>query len=278
MSPATQRVIPYVEDRRNALLLTSATQLEAGQMASLAAGLKRAIQLEYQLEEQELAVEPLPGPENRRLLLFFESAEGGAGVLRRLVTESRALARAAHCALEVCHFDPAGADQQKADGAQEDCEAACYDCLMNYGNQPDHRLLDRHAIRDELLRLAQATVEISPGPLGRDEHVQRLQRLCQSELERRFLRFLDRQGLELPSRAQGLLDACHARPDFLYDDGQVAVFVDGPVHEYPDVAARDEQAAERLEDGGWSVVRFPDDETTWADVVRRWPNVFGRLP
>ena len=279
MSPAKQRVIPYVEDRRNTLLFTPAAPLAREQMASLGAALKRAIQLTYQLEEQELAVEPLPGQRNRRLLLLYESAEGGAGVLRRLVSEPEALARVARQALELCHFDPdTGEDRRRAPGAQEDCEAACYDCLMSYANQPDHLLLDRHTIRDELLHLAQALVETSPGPLGRDEHVARLLRQCDSELERRFLRFLDAHRLELPSRAQALLEACRARPDFLYEREQAAVFVDGPVHDNPDVAARDEQAAERLEDAGWTVIRFPYDEAAWPGVVRQWPNVFGRLP
>jgi very-short-patch-repair endonuclease len=56
---------------------------------------------------------------------------------------------------------------------------------------------------------------------------------------------------------------------------QAAVFVDGPVHAYPDVAQRDERAAECLEDAGWSVIRFSHDETSWPEVVRRWPSVFG---
>jgi hypothetical protein len=34
--------------------------------------------------------------------------------------------------------------------------AACYDCLLSYTNQPDHRILDRFAVRDLLLRLAGA--------------------------------------------------------------------------------------------------------------------------
>src|SRR5690606_8330341 len=82
MSKRTQRVIPYAEDSRNALLVTPGAPLEPEAMASLEAALKTAFQVVFQLEEDELATEPLPSLGQRNLLLFYESAEGGAGVLR----------------------------------------------------------------------------------------------------------------------------------------------------------------------------------------------------
>ena len=45
--------------------------------------LKSAIQVQFQLEDNELAAEPLPSPDVPRLILFYEASEGGAGVLRR---------------------------------------------------------------------------------------------------------------------------------------------------------------------------------------------------
>ncbi|MDX1520997.1 MAG: DUF1998 domain-containing protein [Anaerolineae bacterium] len=39
----------------------------------------------YQLEDSELAVEPLPSIHERRLILLYEASEGGAGVLRQLL-------------------------------------------------------------------------------------------------------------------------------------------------------------------------------------------------
>ena len=124
VGPRHERVIPYVEDHRNCLILEPTLErlhlglesLAAGHphyahkdvaelrtmlMASLQAALKSAIQVRYQLEESEIAVEPLPGRDDRRLLLSYEAAEGGAGVLRRLVEEPDALpavARAEHLA------------------------------------------------------------------------------------------------------------------------------------------------------------------------------------
>ncbi|OGO32969.1 MAG: hypothetical protein A2Z16_04630, partial [Chloroflexi bacterium RBG_16_54_18] len=133
MSPRIQRVTPYVEDTKNCLLFEPAEGLDEGQMASLQAALKAAIQVRYQLEDDELAAEPLPFADQRRLLLFYESAEGGAGVLRRLLESPEAFAEVAQEALRLCHFDPAtGEDLRRAPNAKEDCEAACYDCLMSY--------------------------------------------------------------------------------------------------------------------------------------------------
>ena len=62
-------------------------------MASLQAALKHAIQVQYQLEDDELAAEPLPSADDRHLILLYESAEGGAGVLRQLLDRPDGLCR-----------------------------------------------------------------------------------------------------------------------------------------------------------------------------------------
>ncbi|MBA2577832.1 MAG: DUF1998 domain-containing protein, partial [Euzebyaceae bacterium] len=159
-----ERVVPYVSDTRNCLLLEPADAWDDGLQASVMAALKTAIQAEFQLEDAELAAEPLPSEDDRRSLLYYEAAEGGAGVLRRLLTELDALARVVRRALDVCHVDPdTGTDLRRARGAREDCEAACYDCLMSYRNQRDHRLLDRKPAIAVLLAWRAATVDTSPG-------------------------------------------------------------------------------------------------------------------
>ena len=84
MSPKKMKVIPFVEDDRNCLLFEPTERLDPGEMASLQAALKNAIQIVFQLEDSELAAEPLPDANNRRVILFYEAAEGGAGVLRQL--------------------------------------------------------------------------------------------------------------------------------------------------------------------------------------------------
>ncbi len=110
---------------------------------------------------------------------------------------------------------------------------------MNYGNQRDHKLLDRKALREFLLTLAACHVVASPGHQPRTEHLTLLERLSESELERKWLRMLDSGNLRLPTKAQYLIESCHTRPDFLYEDALVAIYVDGPPHDFPDRQQRD---------------------------------------
>lgn len=277
IGPRTTRVIPFVEDHKNALIVDLIGGATPIVMASLQAALKHAIQITHQLEDAEVAAEPLPGPNNRRALLLYEAAEGGAGVLRRLVEDPGALEQVARAALELCHFDPnTGADRDRAPGAKERCEAACYDCLMSYGNQPDHPLLDRAAIREVLMVMAAAHVETSPVTASRDEHFQKLILQAASELERRWLRFLAARGYRLPTEAGKLFQDASTRPDFFYAGDMLVVYVDGPPHRFPDRAARDREQQARLEELGYLVIRFQDEsEDAWNAIVRRYPSVFG---
>ncbi|GAB4186588.1 MAG: DEAD/DEAH box helicase [Roseiflexaceae bacterium] len=147
-----------VHDTRNLLVIQPdlSTSADSSSMASLQYALQRGIAEVFQLEEIELSSE-LIGQGAATRIIFWESSEGGAGVLRRLVEEPDALARVATKALEICHFDPVSGIDRFADSDR--CAQACYLCLLSYSNQPQHPLLNRMAIRDLLLALTQATVQ-----------------------------------------------------------------------------------------------------------------------
>ncbi len=278
MSASKQRVVPYVEDRRNCLVIEPVEPLSIEEMASLQPALKNAIQVLYQLEDSELAAEPLPTPDDRRLILLYEAAEGGAGVLRQLLDDPAALAEVAGLALRLCHFDPeTGDDLRRSPHAREDCEAACYDCLMSYSNQPDHRLLDRHTVRVLLLSLTGSTVKASPVGLPRAEHVARLKVLCDSDLEREWLDFVDQRNLRLPDAAQRAIPACHTVPDFYYSEQALAVYIDGFYHSFDDVMTKDRHVTHCLEDAGFTVIRFGVQDS-WPDIVQRYAWLFGAQP
>jgi len=280
MSERTRRVIPYVEDNRNCLLFEPLIGLDGAQMASLQAALKRAIEAVYQLEENELAAEPLPDKNNRRMLLFYEAAEGGAGVLRQLVDDPAALQQVAREALRICHFDPdTGADLRRAARAREDCEAACYDCLLSYGNQREHPILDRQEIRDILAMLTTAEINSSPSSAPRETHLNALLRGCESDLEREWLEILNQQGLTLPDRGQVYIENCQTRPDFTYTGGGVyaAVYIDGSYHDYPQRQQRDARQTECMAELGYQVIRFGyrDD---WNAILKKYKHIFGGAP
>jgi len=151
-----------VRDTRNLLIVLPPPEVSANAevIASLQYALQRGIEAVFQLEEQELNSERL-GEGARCRIIYGEPSEGGAGVLRRLVEEPDALARVAREALAICHFDSdTGAEVPEKAG---ECARACYRCLLSYSNQPDHSVLNRRAVRDLLVELAQAAVHHTGG-------------------------------------------------------------------------------------------------------------------
>lgn len=273
----TTRVVPNVEDTRNCMVFSPCVELTTGQLLSLQSALKNAIQVVFQLEDDELDAEPLPMKTAPRSILFYESAEGGAGALIRLLEEAGAIGRVCEEALRICHFDPeTGEDLERAPGVEEKCGKACYSCLLSYRNQKDHELLDRHAIKGVLERFGKADLVVSPSAIDPDEHFQRLLRLCQSDLERRFLQFLRDNLLLLPSESQLLLEEQQTRPDFSYTDRYTHIYVDGPDHDTPHQRQKDAEIGTRLADAGFTVIRFRHD-ADWKAIAARHKSVFGEM-
>jgi ATP-dependent helicase YprA (DUF1998 family)/very-short-patch-repair endonuclease len=296
-----KRVIPYVDDTRNVLLFEPAADLPQETMASIEAAIKRAIEVQFQLEESELASEPLPTGANRRLLLFYESAEGGAGVLRHLVADPRALARVARTAADLCHVEPDSGEDRPG---EQTCAVACYECLLSYSNQPDHQRLDRRRAVPLLRQLAGATVTELPddlaevpatsapapgtGPRARTDGPparptsqdgrDRLATQAESQLEQRFIDWLAEQQLRIPQRGERLeVGGLRTTPDFWFQDRQLVIYVDGPPHDFADRQQRDAEVTAHLRGLGWRVARFRHDDD-WAQVVDAHAAAFGAAP
>lgn len=270
-----KRVIPYVEDRRNILVVTLDEPLPEAIALSLMYALERGIEAAFELEDSELSSELLPpddGPRDR--ILFTEAAEGGAGVLRRLQSEKDAIAKAASKALEICHFDADGEDQG---GPHPDrpCARGCYECLLTYGNQLNHAMIDRHAVKELLLRLAAATATREKRGESRTEQFQRLLDESETpELEGALIAWLKERGLRLPDEPGSFLTEANAAPDYIYrlPGAKVAVFVDGPGAVLD--STRDEDAEDRLYNASWDIVRFPQD-ADWNKIVAAHSRYFG---
>ncbi|WP_281911153.1 protein kinase domain-containing protein [Streptomyces olivaceus] len=285
-----KRVLPFVEDRRNILVVTLAEPLPEPVALSFLYALERGIEAAFELEDSELTAELLPpddGP--RRRMLFTEAAEGGAGVLRRIQHDRDALAEAARAAVEICHFDPdTGEDKERpADG--EKCARGCYACLLTYANQSHHRLLSRHAAHPPLARLTGAQTLREDRGESRSEQFRRLAPAVartgatqggaaapaptpvEADLSALvaagdLLGWLRAKGYRLPDDAHTFVAAAGACPDLVFhlEGADLAVFVDLPGRTAD--STRDVEAGYRLEEAGWDVLRFPAD-ADWDAIV-----------
>lgn len=265
-------VLPFVRDTRNLLLLRPVAdniKVADSFLASLGYALQRGMQLLFQVEQQEIAVEQI-GEGDQRRLLFWEAAEGGSGIWPRLIEDPGAIGRVAEKALEVCHFDPRNGEELP--GWADKCGRACYDCLLSYSNQPHHGEIDRHLVRDYLLALSTATTT-KEAKRSRDQQYAWLEerRDRNSSLEGELLRLLYQTGRRLPDRAQCRPDPeVYAEADFYYERDNlpgVCVFCDGPDHDQPGRKEADERERGRLEDRGYRVVVIRYDQAIESQLL-----------
>jgi len=253
-----QRIVPCVQDRKNALLLTPVGEkpYSLTTLATVQHALLRGLEAVFQLEQGELLAEPMPSEESRRAFLFYEAAEGGAGVLTRLVSDPDSLAKVARAALRVMHFDidPASLPADGSalmDVSGKACVAACYRCLMSYFNQPDHAELDRRNpdARTLLLRLARSqTSDLAPAAPGEPPIV--IGDGSDDRLEQ-WAREATAWALP-PCSAKPLNGAAAEYPLAWRSLFVVAVFDDAP-----------DSDVEGFKDAGYTVVRFPKDSAGW---------------
>jgi hypothetical protein len=267
-----QRIVPFVEDHRNLLILTPVGSVSVGTMATLQAALKRGIEMTFQIEESELVTEPLPKQDDRKGILFYEAAEGGAGVLTRLANEPESLALVAGNALTLMHFDPPGGpwDLAQLDALEERdkagnrlCEAGCYQCLLSYYNQPDHELINRRdpdALRllvalanAQVTRLQPETVSSGGAPSSPQD--------ADSDT---WLAAVAQRGLRLPDATSVPVHNGAAIAAGQYKGARALVFLQA--------VQRDIVAV--LIDKGWQVLDF-SDPNRWDEGFAQHADVFG---
>lgn len=265
-----QRVVPYVKDTKNALVMRFEPPLSGPEMAGLQAAFKQAILKHFQLETRELSCEAMPSPRDRREILFYEASEGGAGALRQIVEDPTVLPLLARRALEICHYDP----DTLGDLGLRTCGRACYECLLDYGNQPDHKELDRRLLVSVLSALSHSESRPAGGAGSRAERMAALRQRCDSQLEKRWLDMVDKLVLRPPSDAQYRIPGYFSQPDFFYREHNAAVFVDGPPHDDASQIREDERTTTALMEMGYIVVRF-HHKAEWLEIFSRHPDIFG---
>jgi Domain of unknown function (DUF1998) len=204
-------------------------------LSTLQFALERAIQATYKLEDDELCSERL-GQDHS--ILFWEAAEGSAGVLAQLMQDKEAFREIAQNALDIAHFlQP-----------KENCTHACYECLLSYRNQPDHALLNRHTIHSLLEHLSESQLLMTIDENGREQQYHKLLQQLDpnSPLEREVLDYLYESGFRLPDSAQHFIAGVNCKPDFVYDQPAIAVFCDGSIHDSHDQQLQDSNARDEL--------------------------------
>jgi superfamily II DNA/RNA helicase/very-short-patch-repair endonuclease len=278
-----EQIVPYVEERKNCLIVFPPPHFEDQELVTFQYALKRGIEVTFQLEPSELASEALPDASNRHAILFYESAEGGAGVLSRIASEPNSIRLIARNAIEACHYKSRSEEWSGfGDLVNQiaECEAGCYRCLLSYTNQPEHRLINRQSeiVRDELCRLTRATAERGEAGRTREDLRRELNNASVSSLEREWVTFIDEKGLHLPDRVQPLLAEFGTRADFGYSKVPALVYIDGPHHDSDHQRRIDEAITQHLQDRGYTVVRFSNDRDAWLKTVEQFVFVFGKLP
>ena len=264
-----QRIVPFVEDHRNLLILAPVHALSMEAMATLQAALKRGIEMTFQIEESELVAEPLPKADERRALMFYEAAEGGAGVLTRIASDPASLAQVASNALKLLHHNaPQGPwkledlpalEQTNALGNRI-CEAGCYQCLLSYFNQPDHENINRRNADALKVLVALANAEVQPKAITASS----TNHASTNALLDQWLLALDASGLRHPDALQVSVNQGAATAAGQYKSARALVFLD----------AIDSETASLLTDKGWQVLNF-SDPSQWQAQFAAHPDVFG---
>ena len=257
-----QRIVPFVEDIKNILVFAPDGDVSKETMTTLQAALKRGIEQVFQIEEAELAVEPLPSSDNRKRILFYEAVEGGAGVLNRLADEPKALSMVADQALRIMHYKRQGPawdvdtmTEELDEHGHAFCEAGCYRCLLSYYNQPEHADIDRRdpdAIKI-LVALANGSVErYTQEPEG-----------GMNGLQARFIETLKERNLPVPDRSNVPLKSGGTLP-LVYSKYRTAVVFDEACDEVVEYCA----------DRAFTVLEVGPDEGMWDRILTEAHGIF----
>ena len=229
--------------------------------------IKRAIERVFQVEPNEIGVVTIGEPEAPNILIY-EASEGSLGILSQFVDDIEVFHQVIGQAIALCRFDDVN---YKA--------PASYDDLLSYYNQRDHKIIDRHLIKDALEKLRICTIEIqtNTGFGSYEDQYQSLLRNLDpsSSTERKFINYLYQNGLRLPDAAQKRVDGLYVQPDFYYEP-RLWVFCDGTPHDQPAVQSDDEhkrQAIRAQGDEVW-VYHYLDDLA--AKVAAR-PDIFRKV-
>ncbi len=274
---AKRDVLLFVKETADTLYLQPLAnlQLKPEQIVSLSYALKRAIELQYQVESSEIGIS-IMGNRDAPNLLIYEAAQGSLGILSQLVTEPIQLMELFTTAYKAMHFDP---ETRTETAYGQTLPRASYEDLLSYYNQRHHDVVDRYSIKEALEYLMDC--EVSQLNEGND-YEQQYQALLKaydksSHSELPLLKFLYKNKLALPHKAQVKMEDFYISVDFVYNtvNGPVLIFCDGSIHDQSDVQGQDTHKRNLLRDAGYDVLvwhyQTPVEEfiNTRKDIFRK---------
>jgi DEAD/DEAH box helicase/Helicase conserved C-terminal domain/Domain of unknown function (DUF1998) len=262
-------IVLFADGRHDVVALDASVPAgtDEGEFAtSLLYALLEGFQIAFSADESEVTgwVFPATGDDGRVRIVLYEKEEGGVGLLHHLVSAD-AWERVATRALELLHVEPTTGSELP--GA---CARACYDCLLSFYNQFEHRLLDRSLVIPFLRQLAAgATLDLT-GPAERWEQLT----AAAEGAEGAVLAVLRARNCPPPTGQHEVIRDADgvpiAEPDLVWP-GKILVFVDGDPHRWEHIKNHDKGQRQRLKGLGYKVVAVDMDnpEPGYADLLGR---------
>jgi hypothetical protein len=262
-------IMLFTWDNADALYIqpVKALKLNKEGVITMQYALKRAIEMVYQIESNEVAV-TIMGNQNNPNIFIYESSEGSLGILSQLIEQKDAFKTIIEKAIEICRFD----DENYQ-------EPASYDDLLSYYNQFHHSIIDRNLIKDALymLRDSQIEVDLKNEQVDYESHYQYLLDTYDrnSSTEKEFLKYLYENGLKLPDKAQKRTEGIYTQTDFFYEP-DIWVYCDGTPHDREEIKERDKQIRNAIKKRGEQVwVYYYRDNL--ADKIAERPDIFKKV-
>jgi hypothetical protein len=274
-----KKVHVFATDTADVLYIqpVKALGLEEEGVITLTYAIKRAIEKVFQIEERELGAWSMGVGEHKNILLY-EAAESSLGVLSELIKNPDKLNEVFKEAYKICYFNPITLTDDKPEALR-----ASYDDLLSYFNQRNHDVIDRHLIKRPLEVLFNATIEVEKNkkqtyPAQFNKLIELYDKSSVTELK--FLEYLNKNGLALPDRAQVNLQDYYISADFIYDDEKTGVstfvFIDGSVHNKPEVIEDDKKKRGLLNEAGYDVIVWRYDEPL-EEMVKNRKDIFTKV-
>ena len=221
----------------------------------------QSIMLTYNLDESELNsfINPLPG-KNEQSIIIFETEEGGTGVLKSLLdTSITQFDKFIENMFRILHIKTLEPYEETMDA----CVKACYNCLLRFRNQFEHKYFNRKLLIPLMKVLKNYSLNKVSADLETDtnEKLNKLKEKCDIELEKEVLDEILKQKLPLPDGNQKTYyegDVPITKADFFYSEPEreLCLFVDGPPHAHEAVQRVDKEKRELLESKGYTVIEL----------------------